>query len=99
MNDLQNWKESLKQMNFDEYTDEMKSRILNSNMDNDSKKQFNDCYEYFKKLYKSGKPLEANLLKIYLEEIKGYKNIKMEEFIRIVILLGFCGFQIKYDKK
>ena len=85
-------------MSFEEYSETMKNKIIDSNMDNDSKKQFNDCYEYIKKVYKQGKPLEAKLLKIYLEDIKGYKNLKVNEFINLMILLGFCGFQIQYDK-
>jgi hypothetical protein len=47
------------------------------------------------KLYQQGKPLEPKLLKIYLENIKGYKNIKLEDMVRIVLLMGLCGFHIK----
>ena len=47
-------------------------------------------------LYKSGKPLDVKLLKIHLEEVKGYKNIKIDEFINLMILLSYCGFNINF---
>jgi len=46
-------------------------------------------------VYKDGKPLEMNLLKIYLESVKGYKNIKMTEALNIMLLLSYCGFDFK----
>ena len=59
---------------------------------------FQDCFDYVFKLYKTNKPLEINLLKIYLEQVKDYKNIKMDVFITTMILLSFCGFNLKFNK-
>ena len=99
MDDFENWKKELQNLTFEEYAVLMKDKILQDNTDTLSKTYFQDCFDYVLKLYKSNKPLELNLLKIYLEEIKNYKNIKMEDFIRTIILLGFCGFNFKFDKK
>ncbi len=98
MNNFDNWIQSLNNMSFDEYSHNIKDKILQSNMDAQSKQQFSDCFDYVYKLYKSNKPLDVNLFKIYLEEIKGYKNIKMSEFINMMILLCYCGFNISFDK-
>ena len=97
--EFEEWKKELQTLNFEEYAVYMKDKILQDNIDDLSKNYFQDCFDYVLKLYKSGKPLELNLLKIYLEQIKNYKNIKMDDFIRTIILLGFCGFNFKFDKK
>ena len=93
--DFEEWQQRLYKMDFDTFVFEMKDKVLNSNMDKESKQQFSDCFDYVYKLYKNNKPLEPNLLKIYLEQIKGYKNISVEGFIRILVLLDFCGFHIR----
>lgn len=77
---------------FEQYAQLMKQTILRGNLDEQSKEQFEVCFQYVMSLYKEGKPLDINQLKIYLEQIKGYKNIKMTEVINIMLLLSFCGF-------
>lgn len=77
---------------FEQYAQLMKQTILKGNLDEQSKEQFEVCFDYVMSLYKDGKPLDINQLKIYLEQIKGYKNIKMTEVINIMLLLSFCGF-------
>ena len=87
------WINSLSNMNFDQYCIAIKNKILESNqVDTNFKQQFNDCFDYVYKLYKNNKTFEPNLIKIYLEDIKGYKNIKMTELFTIMILLSYCGF-------
>lgn len=98
MTDFEQWKQKLSNMNFELFAKEIKNKMLDSNMDDLSKQQFSDCFDYMYKLYQQGKPLEPKLLKIYLEDIKGYKNIKLEDMVRIVLLMGLCGFHIKQDK-
>ena len=64
-----------------------------SNTVKDTKQSFEEWIKTTQDLsYKEGKPLDINQLKIYLEQIKGYKNIKMTEVINIMLLLSFCGF-------
>ena len=98
-NEFEKWKNDLQNLTFEEYAIYMKNKILQDNIDELSKNYFQDCFDYVLKLYKSNKPLELNLLKIYLEQIKNYKNIKMDDFIRTIILLGFCGFNFQFNKK
>lgn len=93
---FEEWSKSLETMDFDHYSLAIKDKIMESDLDDYSKKAFNDCFEYVSKLYKAGKPLEVKLLKIYLEDVKGYENIKLDEFINLMILLGYCGFNINF---
>lgn len=88
------WINHLETLQFDEYSKEIASKILEGIPDEYSKQFFIDSYEYVYNCYKQNKPLEANLFKIYLEDIKGYKNIKLEEFLRMTFLLSYCGFNI-----
>lgn len=51
---------------------EIYNRIMNhSDIDKESLKLFEIAYEYCLKLIKQHKPLEHNLLKIYLRDVKG----------------------------
>lgn len=95
---FEEWSKSLESMDFDHYSVEIRNKILDSNMDDQSKQIFSDCFDYMTKLYKSNKPLDVNLLKIYLEQVKGYKNVTMKTFINIMILLNYCGFDIDFVK-
>jgi hypothetical protein len=98
MEDIDKWKESLKNMSFEDYAITIKNKILEDNLNTESKQYFCDCFDYVFNCYKKNKPLELNLIKIYLEDIKGYKNIKMEEFIRTLLLLNLCGFSFDFKK-
>ena len=60
-----------------------------------SKEQFEVCFDYVMSLYKENKPLDFHLLKIYLEDVKGCKNIKMTEVLNILLLLSYCGFSFE----
>lgn len=93
---FEEWSKSLETMDFDHYSLAIKEKIMESDLDDYSKQVFNDCFEYVTKLYKDGKPLDVNLLKIHLEEVKGHKNIKMEDFINLMFLLSYCGFNINF---
>lgn len=89
------WLELAKKLSgdFEKYAEMMKQTILvKGNLDEASKEQFEVCFDYVMSLYKEGKPLDFHLMKIYLEEVKGYKNIKMTEIINILLLLSYCGF-------
>ena len=95
---FEEWSKSLETMDFDHYSLAIKEKIMQSDLDDYSKQVFNDCFEYVSKLYKSNKQLDVKLLKIYLEEVKGRKNIKVDEFVKLMILLGYCGFNINFIK-
>ena len=71
----------------------IKERILQSDeLTSEDKKIFTDVFEYCEKLVSQHKPLETNLLKIYLEDIKGY-DIDKINVVRILILVTLCGFK------
>ena len=93
-NNSQEWTDYLNTRPFEERCIIIKNKILESDLDDDSKKYFSDSFDYVFKLYKQNKPLELSLFKIYLKDIKGYKELNLISFIRLVMLLGFCGFEI-----
>lgn len=88
------WLKSLETIDFDQYSLEMKNTILKGNLPDNEKKLFEICFDYVYKLYKENKPLDVKLLQIHLEQIHDFEEVKMQDFIRIVILLGYCGFNI-----
>lgn len=57
------------------------------------KEFFVDVYDYVKKLIDQHKPLEINLLRIYLEEIKGY-DLTESSIIGALMLCAACGLQL-----
>ena len=90
---FEEWQKSLQSMNFEDRAVAIKEKIVEGLAEYpEAQEQFQICFDYVRQVYKEGKPLEMNLLKIYLEQITGYKNIKMTEVINIMLLLSFCGF-------
>ena len=70
----------------------IRDRILLSNEFSEADRQlFNTVYDYVEKVYSQGKPLEPNLLKIYLHDLKGY-DIDNVSIVRILCLVSLCGF-------
>ena len=68
---FEEWSKSLESMDFDHYSLAIKEKIMESDLDDYSKRAFEACFEYVTKLYKAGKSLDVNLLKIHLEEVNG----------------------------
>lgn len=92
---FEQWNDYLDTLSFDDRCIEIKNKILSSpELDQISRNYFSDSFDYVYKKYKESKPLDVKLFKIYMEDVKGYKNIKMDEFIRIIILLSYCGFEL-----
>lgn len=93
-NNFEEWYKSLENMDFEYSSKAIRDKILESPEVTDLfRKQFIDCFDYVTKLYKSNKALEPNLIKIYLEQVCGYKEtLKMVDFMRILMLLSYCGF-------
>lgn len=93
--DYLDWKNSLKNKSPREISQEIKNRILATDeLDDKSKKVFNDIYDYVFKMCDANKPIKMDLMKIYLQDIKGHDVTKMDMY-PIWLLLGFCG--IKFD--
>lgn len=94
MNSSEEWQRYLDTLSFDDRCIEIKNKIAEGIPDDYSKQFFIDCFNYVYNLYKQNKVLDVNLLKIHLEDIKGYKHIKFEEMLKIMFLLAYCGFSL-----
>lgn len=85
------WADELEHMSDLEVSRSIYDRIINySDLSNDDKRLLADSYEYAMKLINNNKPLEANLLKIYLHDVKGYDIYKIN-IVNVVVLLALCG--------
>lgn len=89
------WLDRLSKMDDMSVSRELYDRVVNhSDIDKESIELFKIAYDYAIKLINQGKPLEVNLLKIYLQDIKG-KDINQINMINLVALLGICGIEFK----
>lgn len=81
-------------LNDKEISLEIQKKILESpDLDKQSKVIFKDTCDYLYKLIDQNKPLEINLLKIYLENLCGH-NIEKISIINTLILCGMCGINV-----
>lgn len=91
--EFEQWANKLEHMSDQEVSYEIYQRIMNhSDIDKDSLRLFSEAYEYCMKLINQGKNLEPNLLKIYLQDIKG-ENINEVNIVNLFILLSMCGIE------
>lgn len=91
--EFEQWANKLEHMSDQEVSYEIYQRIMNhSDIDKDSLRLFSEAYEYCIKLINQGKNLEPNLLKIYLQDIKG-ENINEVNIVNLFILLSMCGIE------
>lgn len=89
------WAENLSHMSDKEISYEIYKRIMDhSDIDEESRKLFSLAYEYCMKLINQGKNLEPNLLKIYLQDIKG-QDINQINIINLFTLLSICGINFE----
>ncbi len=89
--EFEQWANKLEHMSDYEVSQELYNRIMqHSNIDKESLELFSLAYNYCIKLIANGKNLEPNLLKIYLQDIKG-KNIDQIKLTNLFLLLGICG--------
>lgn len=99
--DLENYKQwlnSLDKLDDLAVSREIYNRVREKgNLDKDTKKLFETAYEYCVKLINQNKPLESNLLKIYLEDINGIQ-ISQINLINLILLLSACGINFSTSK-
>lgn len=89
--EYEQWANKLEHLSDKEVSYEIYQRIMNhSDLDQESLKLFSLAYEYCMKLINQGKNLEPNLLRIYLQDIKG-QDISQINLINLFTLLGLCG--------
>lgn len=95
LNDYNKWLNSLSKLDDKEVSHEIYNRIVNhSDIDKESIELFKIAYDYAIKLINQGKNLEINLLKIYLQDVKG-KDINQINMMNLIALLGICGINFK----
>ncbi|WQJ53586.1 MAG: hypothetical protein [Wendovervirus sonii] len=89
------WLNKLEKLSDTEIAYELHDRIMNhSNLDDESKEIFDLSFQYCMKLIKNEKPLETNLLKIYLEDVH-HKNVSRIDTVVLFTLLNVCGINFK----
>lgn len=89
--EFEQWANRLEHMSDKEISNEIYQRIIQSSeIDEESRKLFSMAYEYCMKLINQGKDLEPNLLKIYLQDIKG-QDISQINLINLFTMLAMCG--------
>lgn len=97
--EIEKWIERLKELSFEDKAIAIKDQIVKEwQYDYKSKRFFIDCFNYFLKQYKINKPIEMDLLKIYLTNLCGWKeeDLSIEGFLRTLMILELCGFQTSY---
>ena len=71
--------------------------LQSKELDKDSKDLFKDTVEYIEKLVSQNKQFDLELYKIYITQVKGYELPTIEQFMRIVLLLNLCGFELNLE--
>ena len=93
---LEDWKDSLENLSFEERANKIKDKILESEeLGKEQRDFFNDTFSYVMNLYHHNKPLDTNLLRIHYgitQGTSGYPQ-KIQQFIRTLMLLSLCGFE------
>src|SRR5574344_381608 len=96
--EFKEWLDSLSKMDFENQANTIKEVIIKKGeLEEKSKKYFSDCFDYFMKQTKLKKPIDTSLMKIYLVNVKGWKEEELGgfmEMMRIFIMLSMCGFKI-----
>lgn len=99
-NGCEEWCAGFENLNFEQSAERMRDQILKSpELDKKSRQYFTDAFAYVMRLHKENKPLDTNLMRIHMVDIKGYKGISVQEFGRVLLLLAFCGFEFSYQGK
>ena len=89
--EFEQWANKLEHMSDKEISYEIYKRIMMSKeISQESLNLFSMAYEYCMKLINQGKNLEPNLLKIYLQDIKG-QDISQINLVNLFALLTLCG--------
>lgn len=97
---FEEWKAGFEGLTFEQTATRMRDKILESpELDSDSRKYFTDLFDYVMKQHLAGRPLDTNLMKIHMTEIKNHGDIKLEQFGRALLLLSLCGFQFDFSGK
>lgn len=94
------WLAGFEGLDFERTAERIRDKLLESpEFDSKSQKFFKDAFAYVMNLHKQNKPLNTNLMRIHMVDIKGYKGLTVEEFGRTLLLLSMCGFSFGFEGK
>lgn len=94
---FEEWQAGFEGLDFEQSAIRIKDKILESpELDSKSRQYFSDCFNYVMEQHKAKKPLSTSLLKIHLVDIKGYKQLTVDELSRTLVLLSLCGFEFDF---
>ena len=93
------WISGFDGLTFEESAIRVKNKILESTeLDQKSKSYFTDAFNYVMNLHQSNKPLDVNLMRIHMTEVKNYTMLTFDDFTKVLLMLGLCGFQFDFCK-
>ena len=94
---LEEWKAGFENLTFDEQSKRIRDKLLESDeLDAKSKQYFSDAFDYVSSLNRDGKPLDTNLMRIHMTEIKNYKALTLQDFTKVLLMLSLCGYQFDF---
>ena len=94
---LEEWKAGFENLTFDEQAKRIRDKLLESDeLDTKSKQYFSDAFDYVSSLNRDGKPLDTNLMRIHMTEIKNYKALTLQDFTKVLLMLSLCGYQFDF---
>lgn len=95
--DIDEWKAGFEGLSFEESAIRFRDKIIESpELDKKSIKFFLDAFDYVMGVYKSGKPLDVNQMRIHMVDLKGHNELTLTEFNRTLLLLSLCGFGFNF---
>lgn len=56
---------------------------------------FEDIFEYFREKYEMNIPFDLQSLYIYMTDVKGWPDFDYKVYMRLLTLIGLCGFSWK----
>lgn len=97
---LDEWTAGFEGLSFEESANRIKDKILESpEFDDKSRNYFTDAFNYVMSVYKSGKPLDTELMRIHMVDIKQHTGMSLQDFTRVLMLLSLCGFKFSGGNK
>lgn len=95
--DIDEWKAGFEGLSFEESAIRFRDKIIESpELDKKSVKFFLDAFDYVMGVYKDGRALDVNQMRIHMVDLKGHTELTLNEFNRTLLLLSLCGFEFNF---
>ena len=95
--DIDEWKAGFEGLSFEESAIRFRDKIIESpELDKKSVKFFLDAFDYVMGVYKDGRALDVNQMRIHMVDLKGHTELTLNEFNRTLLLLSLCGFGFNF---